>query len=343
MKNLKLKRHKIKSKEMKIIFCFLIVVTIYFFLSVEAQNAQRGVLTRRTNALRAQRVRRAQKIICNFFNTGRWPNYPASLRRLVATQSRRILGRSREEITNFCRELRFQTISRRPQFPYQILVTRRPQIPQRIFTARRTFTTPRFSPFSTNFTTQRTNPTSPTFVTPPTVFYPTFTTSSPITFSTATPSTTAPSTTTITTVTPSTTQFTTQAPITTTRAFGVLPILPVVTPQATTTVTPPAIPLGNPLLRIGPLIPPTTTTTTVQPTASGSGSSYYYYSGSGSAYYSGSGSAYYYSATGSLDNLDQSSRLRRPANELTRAFKAKNGDIVIKWTPGGRKLKKIGV
>jgi hypothetical protein len=85
--------------------------------------------------------------------------------------------------------------------------------------------------------------------------------------------------------------------------------------------------------------PSTTTTTTQAPAASASGSAYY--SGSGSASYSGS--AYYSSSGLTAKASDQSGRLTRPANELTRSFKGKNGDIIIKWTPGGGKLKKIGV
>lgn len=319
---------------MKITLCFIIFVGIYFFLSVDAQNLQRNstrnpqvtrrqvpgrILVRRRNELQAQRIRRARKIVCFYSSSGRWPKYPVNLQRLVAAQSRKILGKSREEIIKFCRNLYFPTkpsITRRSN-PNQVLTTRRFSTP-RPFTISPNlpfFTTPRFLPTLPIFTTQSTTP----------GFFPTFTTPSTV-FST-----------------PSTTIFTTQTPSTTTRTFGLLPSNPVV--QPITTQSTPSTTLSS-VLRVVPVLTTpsttTTTTTTVKPIASGSGSAYY--SGSGSAYYSGSGSAYY-SATGSLTakDTDRSGKLTRPANELTRSFKAKNGDIIIKWTPGGGKLKKIGV
>lgn len=216
--------------------------------------------------------------------------------------------RLEQQVWNQARKISAMSVANRTRYclPYRIagltMTTR--QTTRRTSTRNPLLTTPRPFPLNTPIYTTPTSTTTTTM--------PFFSTSS----STITPVSS--------TSTPSTTSFRSIImPI-----ASVLPVftLPTTTISSTTTTT------NSPILT-------TTTTTTKKPADD------YYYSGSGSASYSGSGSAYY-SATGSLtasSDKQQSSRLMRPSNDVAmRTFKAKNGDIIVKWTPGGgNKLKKI--
>lgn len=327
---------------MKLTLCFLLLVGFYFLLSngenpkkLESQrippttprSSQGNPIIRGRNARRQQRVKKASKIVCTYAITGQWPPYPRRLKQMVNYQARRIAMMPNENIRSFCAKFKIATgrpqqSTRRPQStttrrfttrrpPYQIITTRVP-----IY----------YSPPSTQY------PTTSSSI--PTTNFPVFTI--PFISSTSSPSTTFSTT----TRTPSTSlSFSTTTP---------LPIPSTSLSSSTTTplTTPFSLNRGI-LIPLAPILtttPTTTTTSTTTTQKAPTGSASAYYSGSGSSYYSGSGSAYY-SATGSLTakSGDQSSRLTRKSNDVaTRSFKAKNGDIIIKWTPGGGgKLKKM--
>lgn len=349
------KREKEGLRKMKLTLCFILIISFYFLLTSTQQIDQRSTTpsTRRVsttrryangtdprrnfnrarNTRRQQRIRRASKIVCNFVLNGRWLSYPNALRQQVRIQRNRILRMKLEDRNRYC--LQFKgiptTTTKRPRVTTTRLFTTRRPIPPFIFTTRIPIFLPTPSPTSRNIF-------NVTFFPPLSTTSSIFTPLSSTSVNFPTPSTTTPSTSTST----STTQVPQLRPI-----FPVFlqttpsPITTISTTPVTISTTRSTVPSTSNPTTISTSLTTSTSTTTIAPSSDD-----YYYSGSGSAYYSGSGSAYY-SSTGSLTapvNAQQSNRLMRPANDIAmRSFKAKNGDIIIKWTPGGggSKLKTI--